>query len=88
MDQINESVAIDDVDSVTTGVKNVSINVYNTAKAAQDAAEATGTITDTAYGIYSVYEGAYIVASIVVGDDGSVSDRYAYMYDEPAASAM
>ena len=23
-------VAIDDVDSVTTGVKNVSINVYNT----------------------------------------------------------
>ena len=84
VDQINESVAIDDVDSVTTGVKNVSINVYNTAKAAQDAAEATGTITDTAYGIYSVYEGAYIVASIVVGDDGSVSDRYAYMYDEPS----
>ena len=26
----------------------------------------------------------YIVASIVVGDDGSVSDRYAYMYDEPS----
>ena len=71
---------------MTTGVKNVSINVYNTAeKAAQDAAEATGTMTDTvAYGIYSVYEGAYIVASIVVGDDGSVSDRYAYMYGEPS----
>ena len=84
VDQINESVAIDDVDSVTTGVKNVSINVYNTEKAAQDAAEATGKITNTAYGIYSVYDGAYIVASIVIGDDGSVSDRYAYMYGEPS----
>ena len=83
VDQINKDVAIDDVDSVTTGVKNVSINVYNTAEAAQKAAEAKDEILSTAYGIYSVYDGAYIVASIVVGDDGSVSDRYAYMYDEP-----
>ena len=36
-------------------------------------------------GIYTVYEAgkAYARASIVVGDDGSVSDRYAYLYDEP-----
>ena len=52
VDRINDYVAIDDVESVTTGVKNVSINVYNTAKAAQDAVDAKGTISNTAYGIY------------------------------------
>ena len=77
-------VAIDDVNSVTEGVKNVSIDVYNKGEAEDAAGIKTGTKVDkTAYGIYSVYDGAYVVASIVVGDDGSVSDRYAYLYDEP-----
>mgnify|MGYP000015069863 FL=1 len=77
-------VAIDDVNSVTEGVKNVSIDVYNKGEAEDAAGIKTGTKVDkTAYGIYSVYDGAYVVASIVVGDDGSVSDRYAYLYGEP-----
>ena len=77
-------VAIDDVNSVTEGVKNVSIDVYNEQEAKDAAGIKTGTKVDkTAYGIYSVYDGAYVVASIVVGDDGSVSDRYAYLYGEP-----
>ena len=84
VDRINSYVAIDDVESVTTGVKNVSINVYNTEEKAEDAAEYKADAGKVAYGIYSVYDGAYIVASIVVGDDGSVSDRYAYMYGEPS----
>ena len=77
-------VAIDDVNSVTEGVKNVSIDVYNEQEAKDAADIKTGTkVEDTAYGIYSVYDGAYVVASIVVGDDGSVNDRYAYLYGEP-----
>ena len=84
VDRINSYVAIDDVESVTTGVKNVSINVYNTEEKAEEAAEYDAADNKVAYGIYSVYDGAYIVASIVVGDDGSVSDRYAYMYGEPS----
>ena len=84
VDRINDYVAIDDVDSVTTGVKNVSINVYNTESKAEDAAEYEAESGKVAYGIYSVYDGAYVVASVVVGDDGSVSDRYAYMYGEPS----
>ena len=84
VDRINDYVAIDDVDSVTTGVKNVSINVYNTESKAEDAAEYEADPGKVAYGIYSVYDGAYVIASVVVGDDGSVSDRYAYMYGEPS----
>ena len=83
VDRVNNYVAIDDVDSVTTGVKNVSVDVYDRDGAKKAAEYTSAADANTAYGIYSVYDGAYIVASIVIGDDGSVSDRYAYMYDEP-----
>ena len=64
-------------------MKNVSINVWDEAKAKTEAELPNA--TDVTYGIYTVYEKnkAYARASIVVGDDGSVSDRYAYLYDEP-----
>ena len=80
---MNGKVAVDKVESVVKGVKNVSINVWDEAKAKTEAELPNA--TDVTYGIYTVYEKnkAYARASIVVGDDGSVSDRYAYLYDEP-----
>ena len=83
IDDVNDKVAVDKVESVVKGVKNVSINVWDKAKAKTEAELPNA--TDVTYGIYTVYEKnkAYARASIVVGDDGSVSDRYAYLYDEP-----
>lgn len=83
VDDVNGKVAVDKVESVVKGVKNVSINVWDEAKAKTEAELPNA--TDVTYGIYTVYEKnkAYARASIVVGDDGSVSDRYAYLYDEP-----
>ena len=85
VDDVNDKVAVDKVESVVKGVKNVSINVWDRAKAAADAEVKLTDKTDVTYGIYTVYEAnkAYARASIVVGDDGSVSDRYAYLYGEP-----
>ena len=83
VDDVNGKVAVDKVESVVKGVKNVSINVWDEAKAKTEAELPNA--TDVTYGIYTVYEKnkAYARASIVVGDDGSVSDRYAYLYGEP-----
>ena len=83
VDDVNGYVAIDSVDNVATGVKNVSINVWNMGQAKEEA-ELTQPHEPVSYGIYTVYDGAYAVASIVVGDDGSITDRYAYLYDEPS----
>ena len=83
VDDVNKMVAVDKVESVVKGVKNVSINVWNADKAKTEAELPNA--TNVTYGIYTVYEAgkAYARASIVVGDDGSVSDRYAYLYGEP-----
>ena len=83
VDDVNGKVAVDKVESVVKGVKNVSINVWDETKAKTEAELPNA--KDVTYGIYTVYEAkkAYARASIVVGDDGSVSDRYAYLYDEP-----
>ncbi len=85
VDDVNKFVAVDKVESVVKGVKNVSINVWDNAKAAAEAEVKLADAKGVTSGIYTVYEAgkAYARASIVVGDDGSVSDRYAYLYDEP-----
>ena len=79
VDELKDAAVIDDVESVTTGIKNVSIDVYNDSmvkdKAKTNAADSQG--------IYTVYDGGYAVASIVIGDDGATSDKFAYLYDEP-----
>ena len=79
--EVNDKAVIDDVESVGTGVKNVSIDVYDADEVKKEAE----TTSADSLGVYTVHEtsGAYIIASIVVGDDGATSDKYAYMYGEP-----
>ena len=81
LDKVNDSAVIDEVESVATGVKNVSIDVYSADQVKKEAK------TDKAdsQGVYTLTKtsGAYIIASIVIGDDGATSDKYAYMYGMP-----
>ena len=79
VDKLDNKAVIDDVESVTTGIKNVSIDVYNDNMVDNKA----NTTTHNSQGIYTVYDGGYAVASIVIGDDGATSDKFAYLYDEP-----
>ena len=75
-------VVIDDVESVSTGVKNVSLDVYTDKKVKEEAKVAASATADS-QGVYSVYKGGYVKVSIVIGDDGETTSRYAYMFGEP-----
>ena len=78
VDEMDKDVVIDDVENVTTGIKNVSIDVYSRAKALKEAKLTSS--AHVAHGIYTVYDGGYAVASIVIGDDGATSDKFAFLY--------
>ena len=77
---------IDDVDSVTTGIDNVKLDVYTEANAKTEA-DTNGKITDVAdkcvavaYGAYALYDDdGYIIAAVTVADDGSTSDNWVYV---------
>ena len=81
VDKVGSEAVIGNVQSTTTGVKNVSIDVWDNSKVDSEA----GTTTHDSQGVYTLPKssGAYIIASVVIGDDGTVSDRYAYLYGEP-----
>ena len=78
----DNKVVIDDVESVSTGVKNVSLDVYTDKKVKEEAKAGSGVNADS-QGVYSVYKGGYVKVSIVIGDDGETTSRYAYMFGEP-----
>ncbi len=77
---------IDDVDSVTTGIDNVSLDVFTKADAMTNA-DTNGKITVpankctlVAYGAYALYDDdGYIIAAVTVADDGSTSDNWVYV---------
>ena len=62
-----------DVDSVTTGVKNVNIEVSD-----KTAGYNTG-VYKPLYEIYTLYDGRYITGVVVMGEDQGVSSDYAYV---------
>lgn len=76
---------IDDVGSVTTGVNSTSIEVWDTATAVSNAndAKVSGTAPTsgtTSNGVYTLYkDNGYIIATIVVGDDGGASKNLVYV---------
>ena len=75
------AVVIDDVSSVVTGIDNVNTEVYNAVEAA---AEAESTLINTdyiSYGVYPLYDDeAYVIAAVVVGEDGSSSENLVYVH--------
>ena len=60
--------SIVDVTNVTTGIRHTSI----------DMSENT---TTAAYGAYVLYDGNYVKYAVVVGEDGSVGNRFVYLID-------
>ena len=88
LDILLKEVVINDVESVTTGVKNVAIDIYTTDAQVLDAAGSKSNLDTNAGKVKGVYtltktSGAYVIAAVVVGDDGTVADRYAYLYGAP-----
>ena len=77
---------IDDVESVTVGVDNTSIEVYDQADAVANVdtpLSSTLTVSGESYGVYTLYDDdAYVIAAVVVGDDGGTSSNYVYVHSK------
>ena len=76
---------IADVDSVITGIDNVSLDMRTVANAKAEA-DSNGKVTGVhpcsavAYGAYALYnDDGYIIAAVTVADDGSTSDNWVYV---------
>ena len=86
VDEINAlrnapAVVIDDVSSVVTGIDNANIEVYNAAEAADEAESDVNDANYISYGVYPLYDDeAYVIAAVVVGEDGSNSENLVYVH--------
>ena len=76
---------INDVSSVTTGVKNANLTVWNEteAKAEADNDDTAAYPAVTSEGVYTLYkENGYIIAAIVVGEDDAASKNLVYTHTD------
>ena len=92
-----KTLIISGVENVTTGVKNASIDLWNTPAAANTAngsyAESytttgvTSPILQAASGAYVLYkDNGYVIAAVVVGEDGEASKNLVYVNSSKLAS--
>ena len=81
----NDEVVITDVDSVTTGVKNASIETSLIAAVREDAdankiTDAATAKAHTSYGVYTLYKNnGYVIAAVVIGDDAASTKNLVYV---------
>ena len=68
---------IDDVDNVTTGIKNTDIEVKNVTVNTVSSTTAADEIP--AAEVYTLFDGGYATAVVVIGEDQGVSSNYAYV---------
>ena len=72
---------IDDVDSVTVGVKNVSLKAKDVLHA--DVVDNTAVTTDVIIPVHEVYtlykDNGYVIAAVVIGEDEGTNTNYAYI---------
>ena len=67
---------IDDVESVTTGVKNVDIDVTNVTTVRENGQNYTAPANE----IYTLYKNnGYIIAAVTIGENNGISASYAYI---------
>ena len=86
VDSGKTAVVIKDVDSVTTGVKNVDISTMTKAEM-QAEAKATSNDTCTLKGVYFLYkDNGYIIAAVVLGEDEGSSKNLVYVTSDKIAS--
>lgn len=68
---------IDDVESVTVGVKDVSLDIKNIVKTDYDDSTEMAVPLNEVYTLYK--DNGYVIAAVVIGDSGGVSSSYAYI---------
>ena len=79
-------VVVKDVESVTTGVKNVDMSTMTRAEMVAEAKAATGE-ADQLQGAYFLYkDNGYIVAAVVLGEDEGTSKKLVYVTSSKVAS--
>ena len=82
-DENTKTVVIDDVSSVVTGIDNANIEVYDATEAADEAESDQIDPKYIAYGVYPLYDDeAYVIAAVVVGEDGSNSENLVYVHSD------
>ena len=68
---------IDDVDNVTTGVKNANLTTWTEDEAKSE----TGNAQHAAHGVYTLYkDNGYVIAAVVVGEDDAASKNLVYTH--------
>ena len=68
---------IDDVDSVTVGIKNTDLEVVDVTAKTADGNETADKFPGQE--IYTLWKSGYIRAAVVIGEDQGVSSNYAYV---------
>lgn len=72
---------IADVDNVTTGVKNASIELWIEAEAQKDVDKNNSSWAGTSSGVYTLYkDNGYVIAAVVVGDDAAATKNLVYSH--------
>ena len=77
------AIIIDDVDSVTTGIKNANIQPWEAGGTDLTKVEddLTTKSSSQSSGVYTLYKSnGYIIASVVVGEDSAASKNLVYVY--------
>ena len=86
VDSTTTKVVIKDIDSVTTGVKNVDISTMTQAEMVADAKASSGD-ADLLKGVYFLYkDNGYIIAAVVLGEDEGTSKNLVYVTSSKIAS--
>ena len=81
------TVIISGVDNVTTGVKNASIDLWKDLSAVKTGSHDYSTATAGAAGAYVLYkDNGYIIAAVVVGEDGEAAKNLVYVNSDKLAS--
>ena len=78
----HRAVIIDDVDSVTVGIKNANIEPWSEAeaKAEMKVTAADTDVVTVSSGVYPLYkDNGYIIAVVVVGEDAAASKNLVYV---------
>ena len=72
---------IADVDNVTTGVKNASIELWTEAEAQDDVDKKITSWAGTSSGVYTLFkDNGYVIAAVVVGDDAAATKNLVYSH--------
>ena len=97
------AIVVDDVETVTTGIRNVSLKAYAAEKAVAETEDATasrysntGDVSGVgAYanyvtsGVYTLFnDDGYVIAAVVVGEDDGTTSNYAYVTSKTGENGL